>query len=72
MPVVVDAFGDFSAQLTSNVMDVNEFSKKIINTIESPFENASAVMSLRNKFITDLDWVAVARRYEASIEKLIR
>jgi len=72
LPVLVDAFGDFSAQLTSNVMDVNEFSEKIINTIESPFDNASAVIFLRNKFITDLDWVEVARRYEASIENLIR
>ncbi len=72
LPVLVDAFGDFSGQLTSNVIDVNEFSEKIINTIESPFENASAVMSLRNKFIADLDWVEIARRYEASIEKLIR
>lgn len=72
LPVLVDAFGDFSDQLTSNVIDVNEFSEKIINIIESPSENASAVMSLRNKFITDLDWVEVARCYEASIEKLIR
>lgn len=72
LPVLVDAFGDFSAQLTSNVMDVNEFSEKIINTIESPFDNASAVVSLRNKFITDLDWVEVTRRYAVSIEKLIR
>lgn len=71
LPVLVDAFGDFSVQLTSNVVDKNEFSEKIINTIQSPFESASAVVALRNKFITDLDWLEVVRRYEALIEKLI-
>ena len=72
LPVLVDAFGDLSAQLTANVMDVNELSEKIINTIESPFDNSSAVTFLRNRFMKDLDWVEVARRYAASIEKLIR
>jgi glycosyltransferase involved in cell wall biosynthesis len=71
LPVLVDAFGDFAAQLTSNVMNVNEFSEKIINTVENSFDNASAVMLLRNKFIADLDWVEIARRYETSIGKLI-
>lgn len=70
LPVLVDAFNEYANQLTCNVKNINEFGEKIIRVLEEPADTAKAVMCLRNIFIHDLDWYAIANRYQLLLSKL--
>lgn len=70
LPVLIDAFNEYATQLTCNVKNINEFGEKIIHVLEEPTDTTKTVIYLRNKFIDDLDWVAIANRYKLLLSKL--
>lgn len=71
LPVLVEAFGHYAAELTCDVKNIDEFANKITSAICDSGSNKRAVASLREDFMRNLDWSQISHLYNVSLQGLI-